>query len=1509
MLVRRIVAGTIALSALAVSAGAQVPGQNVNMVAGMTWPGGDPFLQRQNEPSMAVSSRNPLHMLAGANDYRTVDLPGLPSGGVTGDAWLGLFKSTNGGGRWTSTLIPGYPQDTSPEGLASPLKGMQAGADPVVRAGSNGLFYYGGLAFIRGDGQPSRVFVARYLDRNNRENGDPIAYLGTSIVARNAPGQFVDKPTIAVDIPRPGAGTCSINGTTVRAGSVYAAWTVFLGQEDEEEEGELPNSRIVFARSTNCGVSWSNPVTLSDLRTNQAASIAIDPRNGHIYVAWRQFETFHWIHAILVVKSTDGGRTFSHPLPIWGFFPFDQGTTGTSFRTNSYPTIAVDHTGRVYAAWAARAYAPGNHHPFKGDARIVMATSKDGKFWTFPRAVDNFPGRGHQIMPALSFAGGKLQLVYYDFREDVSGFFEQFVDELSILLLPPGTPGKRRHTVDVRTAQADPGTSPQFASYSVTPIDPSTQASRYPIGSRPGSTLIEQLQFNPPNLPLFGLGTVPFIGDYIDVAAQTIMPVRGSGQDQWKFSGPGDDPVFHLVWADNRDVRPPADGNWSNYTPPTSGGSGGPSIFDPTQSSAVCIPGQAGMRNQNIYTTRVTPGLVAGAAGNAKPLSTTLPRAFVVFAQNTTPDLALYRFSIRNQPVGGSASFQQFALLTTVDVLVLPGSSAARTVFVTSTNPDASVLVDIVQIAGPGVPPPPPGGRSSTVVLNPDITNPDITNPDITNPDITNPDITNAEVHNPDITNPDITNPDITNPDITNPDITNPDITNTDVANPDITNPDITNPDITNPDITNPDITNPDITNPDITNGSISDYSYPTTNEGNTSSQYEVDLEATDPVPGSIKLQLVIHRIYKTPVVDGCTLKTQTQNQVLLNLPNPLEFTGPITFWLEPGEEIKLTIRVVDTNRNDDITWSPVESLVVTVTAGAVNSDDAAQGIRTPPSATSRPPVAVADVYDAVAGQTLNVEEPGVIANDQVPEGLEVEAVMVAPPTNGQAVLNPDGSFTYSPAAGFAGTDTFTYRLVGGLRSNVAPVTLRVASANPLVVTTEGNTGAGSLRAAIDFANSHPNGEEPDRISFNIPGAGPHRINLDALLPTISDRLVLDGSSQAGYEGVPLVILDGSDLPRGEGIYGLAFTSGSNVVRALGVVNVPGKGIVFSEGNGNLLQGSWIGIDPVTGASAPTVEAGVAIMDGSSFNVIGVVCAPGEEFCSQQRERNVVSGNNGAGIAIYDGNSNAIRGNIVGTNPAGTAALPNAEGISVSAGAQNMIGGAASGYGNIISGNRGPGVLMLADPLDTAIVGNLIGVGVNQQPIGNGGGGVLIQGASRVVVGGTSAADGNIIANNAGSGVVVLSGETNSFLGNSIFTNAPLGIDLGGDGVTPNDPRDVDLGPNRLQNSPELTSAIASPNGASVSGHLIAEAPGALVRFEFFRDAACVTGNELAQARQLVRVFTATTNADGFAAFEALPIAGLAPGEGVTATATVTLPGVAGSNTSEVSNCVTVRGQ
>ena len=163
------------------------------MAAGTQWPDGDPFLQRQNEPSIAVSSRNSLHLLAGSNDYRTVDLPGLPDG-ETADAWLGVFKSFDGGLTWKSTLLPGCPQNVPQCDGAPAIKGMPAGADPVVRAGTNGMFYYSGIAFEREEDGDSIVFSARFMDLNNADGGDPIKFIGTVAVDHASDGIFIDKP-------------------------------------------------------------------------------------------------------------------------------------------------------------------------------------------------------------------------------------------------------------------------------------------------------------------------------------------------------------------------------------------------------------------------------------------------------------------------------------------------------------------------------------------------------------------------------------------------------------------------------------------------------------------------------------------------------------------------------------------------------------------------------------------------------------------------------------------------------------------------------------------------------------------------------------------------------------------------------------------------------------------------------------------------------------------------------------------------------------------------------------------------------------------------------------------------------------------------------------------------------------------------------------------------------------------------------------------------------------------
>jgi hypothetical protein len=91
------------------------------------------------------------------------------------------------------------------------------------------------------------------------------------------------------------------------------------------------------------------------------------------------------------------------------------------------------------------------------------------------------------------------------------------------------------------------------------------------------------------------------------------------------------------------------------------------------------------------------------------------------------------------------------------------------------------------------------------------------------------------------------------------------------------------------------------------------------------------------------------------------------------------------------------------------------------------------------------PPVAVADAYAFTGAGPFSVAARGVLANDTDPRGAALSAKLVSNATNGQVALAADGSFTYTPAAGFTGTDRFTYRATTGtLDSDATAVTIAV---------------------------------------------------------------------------------------------------------------------------------------------------------------------------------------------------------------------------------------------------------------------------------------------------------------------------------------------------------------------------------------------------------------------------------------------------------------------------------
>jgi hypothetical protein len=809
-------------------------------------------------------------------------------------------------------------------------------------------------------------------------------------------------------------------------GNVYIVYTAFVGDQS--------HSRIMFAVSRDCGGTWSAPIQIADsTSTNQGPTAAVDPVSGAVYVAWRRFTGANGGDAIMFSKSVDFGQSFTPPAVASLIVPFDQATSQVSFRTNAYPSIAVDANSRIYLAWAQRGVGPN------GDARIIISSSIGGSAWAAPVPIDNPPTRGHQIMPSLTFAGGKVALVYYDLREDTTtgtytplggGAFSETRTPIGDLASIPPHPEKvfttgivdatpdpalgalqRRHTMDVRFAMADASSAPAFNS---------TQVSQYPIGSIPGSGTVIQLQVNPPNLPMFALGTVPFMGDYIDIAGLAF--VRDPTSGTWMFNtNSSNSNVFQAVWTDNRDVRPPQDLNWAHYTPPTSLSSQPQSIFDPSQPQPVCQIGQAGDRNQNIYTARISQGLIAQSPGNAKQLSATIPRAFVITLQNTTAVNKTFRMTIANQPPGGRAQFTQLRSTSTsavrLDVTIPPHSTAARTVFILSTTTLAQVRVDVAEVTGPNgtvI----SGGLQTSIFLNPDPTNPN------------NSAISSAEVYNPDISNPDISNPDISNPDISNPDISNPDISNVVVANPDISNPDISNPDISNPDISNPDISNPDISNPDISNGTMSDVTWVVTNRGNTTSSYTVRMLLASNFPTGFLEQLVIRKVYATPVVSSCALTLQTTTELLTNIINPVfssssDVANPDisnaaipTLALAPNDTAKITLRVVNPNRMTNTTFDPAKAVITAVTSHGADTTNFLAGSTQPPVAASQLIILTSTVPSGQAG--ANYASQLLSAGGVAPITWSFFAGSL--PTG--VSVTPAGLLTGNP--GSAGTFTFT---------------------------------------------------------------------------------------------------------------------------------------------------------------------------------------------------------------------------------------------------------------------------------------------------------------------------------------------------------------------------------------------------------------------------------------------------------------------------------------------------
>ncbi len=485
-----------------------------------------------------------------------------------------------------------------------------------------------------------------------------------------------------------------------------------------------------------------------------------------------------------------------------------------------------------------------------------------------------------------------------------------------------------------------------------------------------------------------------------------------------------------------------------------------------------------------------------------------------------------------------------------------------------------------------------------------------------------------------------------------------------------------------------------------------------------------------------------------------------------------------------------------------------------------------------------------------------------------------------------------------------------------------------------LTVTTSADSGAGSLRQAI--LDSNASAAVVDTIQFSIGGGGVQTIAPTSALPAITDPCTIDGTTQTGYAGAPLIEIDGVSAGSATGltlsapnvtVRGLAVTRFSNAgirvnadaaviqgcylglapdgatAKGNGVagVRLDGTGTVFGgslPGQGNVVSGNspnpgigGFGYGTIRGNKIGTNAAGTAAVPnspgiwmagtGSVFVTIGGTAAG---------QGNLISGNGSSGVRMEVGAYGTIAGNLIGTDAAGSAAIPNFEGLRLLS--DNVtLGGASAAAGNVISGNSQNGVVVAGG--DPSIRYNLIGrTAGNGGPLGNGASGILVTG---IAEGGV--VETNVIAHNGLHGVYVDGGRRNRCRENSIHSNGGDGIRLGAN--VANDELDTDVGANDLQNRPVLDGAYVNGAGTTILTGSLRSTPNMNFRLEFFDNAP---GED--EGETFLHVLISSTDATGVVYFTVFLPVPVAAGRNLTATATDGY-----NNSSPFSNAVSVRAE
>ncbi len=279
-------------------------------------------------------------------------------------------------------------------------------------------------------------------------------------------------------------------------------------------------------------------------------------------------------------------------------------------------------------------------------------------------------------------------------------------------------------------------------------------------------------------------------------------------------------------------------------------------------------------------------------------------------------------------------------------------------------------------------------------------------------------------------------------------------------------------------------------------------------------------------------------------------------------------------------------------------------------------------------------------------------------------------------------------------------------------------------------VTNTNDSGAGSLRAAMEQVNACAG---QGSIDFAIPGTGPHQINVDIVLPTIVQPVLIDGWSQPGSSkntgglfeatnAVPMIEVTGSEVAQVGFVNSCADgETKATEIRGLVINGFTSVGIYNTRCDGISINGNFIGTDPTGSFPSPfgSPAYGIVLFDGAN-NAVG----------GSASQRNVISGHSGVGVLINGASTNAafatndnyVMNNFIGTDASGSRSISSGEQFSgtgvfvFGAGAAPPDGSTTGPYNtviyNIISGHTGDGVWLSGESSDTRVTLNGIGTDV-----------------------------------------------------------------------------------------------------------------------------------------------------------------------------------------------------